>query len=522
MKAYFERWFVIAICGCLTALSQSAVAAGFEAQFATRVLPVIEEFCWDCHDPDDSEGGVLFLDAKTVAGIGAHRSNWRSVGAQLLNRTMPPSRKAQPSDEQRIEIAAWIDTYLRSTACDGDDYAGYVTARRLNRVEYNHTVRDLMGVDLRFSETLPADGGAGEGFDNNGQSLFLPPMLLERYLEAAQAVVDAAIVSPSVDCRFERADFVAKTEAGKAGELWGGEEVSVLVPVYVEDNYQVDLHLTGQSATDCIIVRVDGIEANHFVLEEGSSDRVSFEIRLVRGVHAVSFQAVGENSITIDHVLVQQPVKSLDADRVANHVRLLQFGVGERPHSPRAWAQKLLEGFLPLAFRRPIREEELTPYLLLFDRSCRRGDPFEEAMKLALKGVLVSPDFLFRMEEEAVSSEPQELRGHELAVRLSYFLWSTMPDEELRVLAALGRLGEDSVLHQQVDRMLEDPRSWRFNDAFIGQWLGTKDVGGRVAPTHNEIQKFYTPEVAADMRAEAVWLWAHMLEENRSVEEFIS
>ncbi len=520
-KGSFSYRWVVAWGGCLSALMLSGVAADVETEFIERVRPVLEEFCWDCHDPADSEGGVLFLDAETAAGIGAHRSNWRSAGTQLLNRTMPPSRKPQPSDEQRVEIAAWIDAYLRLTACDEGDYAGYVTARRLNRVEYNHTVRDLMGVDLRFSETLPADGGGGEGFDNNGQSLFLPPMLLERYLESAQAIVDAAIITPPINYRLDQKDFIATTTAGAMGKLGEGDEVSVLVPIYVGDSYRVELQLMGELRDESLVVRVDGIEATHLDLEANSSGIVAFDMRLARGVHAVSFQVEARNAIAIDHVRIHQRVSPPNSRRAATHVRLLGINVGEEPDSPRVWAKTVLQRLLPLAFRRPVEDEELTPYLTLVERSLRRGDPFEESMKLAFRGILVSPDFLFRIEKEAESVEPAALRSHELAVRLSYFLWSTMPDEELRLLADLGRLEDGAVLHQQVDRMLRDVRSWRFSQSFIGQWLGTKDVGGRVAPSHNEIQKFYTPEVAADMRAEAVWLWAHMLEEDRSVLEFI-
>ena len=173
------------------------------------------------------------------------------------------------------------------------------------------------------------------------------------------------------------------------------------------------------------------------------------------------------------------------------------------------------------AFRRPVEPGEEIQYLALYDRSAERGDPFEAAVNLALKAVLVSPDFLYRIETAPRTAGLRPISSHELATRLSYFLWGSMPDSELRHLADAGRLQDDAVLAAQADRLLDHPRSRFFARTFIGQWLGTKDVGGRVAPTLNEFQHFYTPKVAADMREEPVLLFRRMLSEDRSLLEFV-
>jgi hypothetical protein len=157
----------------------------------------------------------------------------------------------------------------------------------------------------------------------------------------------------------------------------------------------------------------------------------------------------------------------------------------------------------------------------LYDRAADRGDPFEECMKLAIRGILVSPDFLFRLETPPSGPEVQPISDHELATRLSYFLWASMPDAELTRLADAGQLSNDDVLRQQTRRLLKDPRSLVFARDFIGQWLGTKDVGGRVAPTVAETKEFYTPEIAADMREEPIRVFHHIISENRSVLELI-
>ena len=160
--------------------------------------------------------------------------------------------------------------------------------------------------------------------------------------------------------------------------------------------------------------------------------------------------------------------------------------------------------------------------MTLYDRAAERGDPFEERMKLALKAVLVRPDFLFKMEHRSDKPGIYPLGQYELASRLSYFLWSTMPDEELNSLAAQGHLQDPKVLAAQVDRMLDDPKSRTFTSTFIGQWLGTQDLGGRVAPMLTELQAYYTPPVAADLRAEPILLFERILGENRSLLELLN
>ena len=489
--------------------------------FESTVLPALVEFCWDCHDPEDSEGGILFLDAEKASDVALHRSHWRSVAAQLLNRTMPPARKPQPSVDQRMKIAAWIHQFLRESACDELPYAGYVTARRLNRLEFNHTVRDLVGIDMKFSETLPADSGTGEGFDNNGESLFLPPMLLERYLESAQRIVDAAIVSPRLERVYGERDFVSETTLGRQGVIRNDGETTILTSIFLEDDYVVQIDAVGLSESGRIVVRVDGIDAQSLVIDSRGAFTTEFTLRLARGVHALSFQSVGSGRLALKRIQLRQPAQVVSEEQVRIHEEILGVSVGASPRDLRQGARIRLRRFIRLAFRRPVTVDEVERYMVLYDRAADRGDPFEEAMKLALKGVLVSPDFLFRIEKEPVSVFPQALTDHEIAGRLSYFLWSTMPDEELRTLASLGRLQDASVLRQQTDRLLDDSRSWASKQAFVGQWLGTKDVGGRVAPHHDELKKFYTPEVSADMRAEAVWLFSHLLEEDRSVLELI-
>lgn len=528
------RTFLTAAAVVLGALSAADASEAEQAAdyFGETVLPALDKYCFDCHDPEDSEGGLLFLTAEKPADLEKRRAEWRSVAEQLRNRTMPPAKqKTQPSENERLEIAEWVRRYLRESAAKSPPYAAPVTARRLNRLEYDNTVRDLMGVMLGFAETLPMESGGGEGFDNNGETLFTPPMLMERFLESAGQIVDAAIVTPPIDRRYDAKDFLPKKEGAALvtnGQfalypLKAGEEVSLSLPIYVRGRYQFKVGMgPAVNGRMKLAVKVDGIRAANLETDYAPNYRNrprhdSFRMELTRGLRTLTFQA-GENGGGLYLVEVEETERTEQAAQTNAHFRLLGLNPGERPLAPRKAARKLLERFLPKAFRRPLREGEVERYLSLYDRSARRGDPFEERIKLMLKGVLVAPDFLYRIETPPESEKLEPLTGHELASRLSYFLWSAMPDPTLLHLAGEnGRLQEENVLRQQIDRMLDDPKARVFTKTFVGQWLGTKDVGGRVAPTRNEIQHYYTPEVAKAMRTECELFYHHLVSENRPV-----
>lgn len=523
--------FPVLLAPSLIVCAVNAAAADRASEYKNTIHPALMEFCWDCHDPEDSKGNVIFLDANEAAGISKHRSTWHSVAAQLRNRTMPPPKKPQPTEEVRMQLADWIDAHLRDTACEQGPYAGNVTARRLNRLEFDNTIRDLVGVKLHFSETFPGDSGGGEGFDNNGESLFLPPMLMERYLEAAQQIVDAAIVTPAISDEREAWTMLPPPESNsgedRSRKLGPGDELAALVPIYVEDGYEVAVGINPlREGKARLTIKVDGIPAKRVSFEprQNDVDRPDYEevqLRLTRGVHSISVQTDGNSTVDLLGVRIEQEARKPSPGKLVSHQRLLGVEPGQSPLNSRKSARQILNRFVPLAFRRPIKGDDLKPFLALYDRSAERGDPFEERMKLAFKGVLLSPDFLFRIEAEPNNETIQPITDHELASRLSYFLWSTMPDDELRQLADRGELNRPETLSAQVRRMLQDPKAHIFAKTFIGQWLGTKDVGGRVAPTQNSIQHYYTPEVAADMRREVVLMFERLIREDRSVLELI-
>src|SRR3984893_10184168 len=158
-------------------------------EFSQAIRPVLVKNCAPCHNPANAKNPAAFLKAATVTDMEANRALWRNVAAQMRNRTMPPMA-SKLTEEDRFRVSTWIENRLRQTACSVGEYAGAAIARRLNRREYHNTIRDLFGIDFEVLGIPPADGTGGAGFDTNGETLFVPPMLMERYMEAAQQILD--------------------------------------------------------------------------------------------------------------------------------------------------------------------------------------------------------------------------------------------------------------------------------------------------------------------------------------------
>jgi cytochrome c553 len=500
-------------------------ASDASEEFSRSIRPALMQHCGACHNPANPKNRIDFLKTETASGIESKRRLWRDVMAQLRNRTMPPV-DSKLTEEDRLRIANWVDKRLRDTACSTGDYAGFVPARRLNRREYHNTMRDLLGVDLQVSDIFPADESAGTGFDTNGETLFIPPMLLERYLEAAQQVLDRVIITPPYKKVFSSAEMQPPLPSKKPGRpLSPGEELTAEINILAESQYTFRVSVERPRHTPFQVeVRVDGAPVGTLSYPADSAGGATARVApatLARGVHKISIVAGKEPldfySLTIDQRQQDQP-----PDKRALHYRLFGVEAGEAPVDPRASARRLLETFLPKAYRRPVEPAEVDRFLALYDRAAERGDPYEERVKLALKTVLVSPRFLFRVEDTSTEPGIRPVTQYDMASRLSYFLWSTGPDAELLRLAEHRKLEDATVLAAQVERMLDDPRSRAFASTFIGQWLGTQEIGGRAVPLLTELQHFYTPEAADDLRQQPVLMFQHILNGNRSLLELLT
>jgi hypothetical protein len=331
-----------------------------------------------------------------LASIYRQPKLWETAVRQVEERLMPPeSRKVQPSQEERLALSEGLRDLLDNPAPGVIRLdPGPKIAHRLSRTEYNHTVRDLLGVGLRPADDFPADGGGGGGFDNNASTLFVPPLLLEKYLMAAEEVLAAA--APEALFRHPVTWYRSETAAA-TGDL--------------------------------------------------------------------------------------------------------------RDLARRAW-------------RRPVSAPEIARLLEFYQQTRRRGADSRTATLATAKAVLVSPNFLFRIEKDPPGQTPAAIDDHALASRLSYFLWASMPDATLFALADAGRLSQPKVLEAQVMRMLADPKARALSEQFVGQWLGIRTLGSVAAPDPQKFPEF-TPALREAMMTEPTEFFAGLVRENRSLLELL-
>jgi len=496
--------------------------------FLAKIRPVLKENCAGCHNPANPRNRIDFLKSESPTDVETRRVLWRDVATQLRNRTMPPGA-AKISEADRLLVANWIEDRLRTTGCTTGDYAGFVASRRLNRREWKNTIRDLFGLDVVAPDLFPADEAGGAGFDTNGETLYVPPMLLERYMEAAGTVLDRIIVTPPfnrVVLSHEMAPVTPPPTGIKPSRfLDPGAELSASVSVFAEGPYSLRVSVERPKMTPFTMkVLVDGVQAGSVSYARdsgGGATARAVVATLGRGAHTVTV-VNGTERIEFYSLTVDQRPTEVTPEKRSLHFRLLGLEVGQSPVDGRVAARKILTRFLPRAYRGKVEPGEIDRLLALYDRGARRGEPFEENVKLALKAVLITPRFLFKVEENDPAPGIRPIGQFEMASRLSYFLWSTMPDDELLRLASENRLQDSKVLAAQVERMIDDPRSRVFANGFMGQWLGTQEIGGRAVPLLTELQHFYTPEGAADLREQPELFFHHILTANKPVLDLLT
>jgi hypothetical protein len=424
----------------MLAMSIATIQAAAEdtLTFEKDIRPLVENYCFDCHDKDALKGDLDLTRFETTAQIFDSIAVWQRIRMRVENGEMPPRKtKNRPTDEEKAKILKWVDSLKPdNTDCDKianeesvSWYPGYVMSRRLNRAEYENSVRDLFGVEVAVADLFPADGAGGEGFDNNGNALFLSAIQVEKYLEAADLVVEAV---------FPQKKFGPLTTVAK-------------------------------------------------LLSPGKDDAPPSDER----------------------------VKEIEAARA----RLITAKPGKGVSAHDA-ATKVLSTFLENAWRRPVAEDEVERIAQVFDRAYKRGDGYEAALKLAFKASLVSSNFLFLSEPQPEEQGVYELGGYQIASRLSYFLWSSMPDKELFALAESGMLNDTEQLRQQVYRMLRDPKAKALGEQFATQWLGVSQLGEGKRPDATRFPEFDN-DLAVAMQDETAMYFNRIVSEDRSLLELI-
>jgi hypothetical protein len=478
------------------------------AELHDTIQPILKNYCFDCHGDGESKGKVAFDQFKSDQAALDNRELWWKALKNLRAGLMPPAKKPRPTSQEQDQITHWIKSSVFGIDPQNPD-PGRVTLRRLNRVEYHNTIRDLLDVDFDTQSAFPPDD-TGFGFDTIGDVLTLPPMLLEKYLGAAEKIIGHVVpvvseVMPEKIIKGKRFrglgdDAGNKRDGGLALSYYQPASVSNTLSAQWAGKYKFALDLTvNERFVDGIsdynkcrlMFLVDGRELlrREFSWEGGENYHYDLDQDLTAGNHVLAFQLqpltpnqdqTRSLRLQINTVTVDGPMEREHWVRPDNYTKFFPKKVPADAPGRHSYAAELLCGFAQKAFRRPVDEKTADRLTTLAEGIYSQpGKTFEEGVAEGMVAVLSSPQFLFR--EEGI--EPG--RGKEaypfvdeysLASRLSYFLWSSMPDDELFRVAGEGRLRQN--LSAQVARMLADKRSDALVHDFTGQWLRGRDIAG--------------------------------------------
>ncbi|PHS01802.1 MAG: hypothetical protein COA78_22225 [Blastopirellula sp.] len=692
--------FIVLLLGCIFGLfaSDSLAAepktnkAQFhpkQAEFDSKIQPLLQKYCDRCHNEKKAEGKMDMSLLKHAATFRTEGKSWKKVIEKLVDEEMP-TEDPQPSTEERQLLIDWLNA---ATAIDYSKvkHAGHVTIPRLTREEYNNTMRDLLGVDLKPGKGFSPDGEGGSGFNNDRDALFISTNLMEKYFAAATEALDQLIAADDpVTLRME-AEKMFMTERNSPPTPWGyvlnRGQMSLYDTIEIPHNgmYQIKVRSWGNNGPQGGRLRIDDEIKGDFGVNTEPSE-VIFNAYITAGTRQIVWNIEGSNAklapkltkdmiepsaktekqskkssasygklvnenspknkpqLTIENSSkaiqsqinkinsswnsMQRPYEWIKAhtpqgnrselirftsyikdrvkpyneaklelakllettpeaihemlreqnpDKVAANEQILaavnetlnneakpaskdtknadpnsfDYRAGGRglaidwfeisgPITPAGSSEtpvvffveprkgitenqaatQILQRFASRAFRRPVTSDELTGYMQLFQRGHQRGDSFKQSIKLALSAILVSPNFLFRVELGPLPEDEFELNDYQLASRLSYFLWMSMPDEELSELAAKNQLSKPKVLERQVVRMLKDPKAAAFTRQFASHWLGIGALGQTVGPDPKKFKEF-TPELQEAALEETYLFFDTVVRDNRSLLELI-
>ena len=530
-------------------LLTAAAAAGQPAAAGTDAhRALLQRYCVGCHNERLLTGG-LALDAVDVGNVAGHAAVWEKVAQKLRTRTMPPAGRPRPDAAAYDALADHLENAL-DAAWTANPNPGRPAVQRLNRAEYVNAIRDLLALEVDGRALLPADE-SGYGFDNIGDVLSVSPVLLERYILAAARISRWALGDPSLP----PATALYKTsplmlQDGRVSDdlpfgSRGGHAARHHFPLDADYILRVRLG-PGRRGTHTLEIRLDRERVESF--EVGGRNRGPFEVRLPveAGTRLVGASFVGDltQSLAVDGRPGRPPVASY-AYRLYPNMPMVgaievvgPFEGGVPAQTPtrqrifscypraaeeeRPCAEEILRSLARQAYRRAVTGDDIVPLLASFDDGYREGGGFEEGIRWALEALLVSPKFLFRIEEDTPGAEPEaphRVADLDLASRLSFFLWSSLPDDELIALAGQGRLSDPAVLDGQVTRMLDDPRSRAFIENFGGQWLYLRNL--RTAAPDAQLFPDFDDNLREALRRETELFFEDQLRNDRGVLEML-
>ena len=556
----------------MAALATGWLASNVGAQQATEYRALLDDYCVTCHSQRIVDGQNepataltsqlravgLALDALDLSAVAADAAHWEPVVRKLRAGLMPPAGRRRPDQAVLDEFRTWLETELDGAVAASPNPGRTATFHRLNRAEYHNAIRDLLALEIDVVDFLPADD-ASFGFDNIGGVLRISQSLLERYLNASRVISRLAVGSPP-PAPFSEEFRTAQDEQqqDRATGMPFGTRGGMLVPYHfpLDADYDLKIRVSGARGLDeqnRIEVTVDGEPIDLSAVELGSS--IELRMPITAGPHDI-----GVAFYRNPPVLVEQVRERFQNPRTAGNsggpggsmptVTSLTIagpydirGPGITPSRDKVFvcqpvtgseeldcARTILAGLARRAYRRPVTSADVEVLIEFFEMGRVNGDGsaasrgFDSGIELALRRLLVSPEFLVRIEADptgVASDTPYAVTDIELASRLSFFLWSSIPDDELLDLAERGVLSQPAELDRQVRRMIADPRSKELTTNFTGQWLQLRNLATVVRPGAPYSVAF-DETLRQAMITETELFFDHVVREDRGVLELLT
>src|SRR5688572_27657302 len=518
------------------ATAKPPTTAAFDA--ATKSL--FEDTCSECHNSSDPAGGLDVALYRSVETLHADRDRWEMILSKLKTKEMPPDDASVPASEEQVTSLVKLleREFARADAAMKPD-PGRVTARRLNRAEYTNTIRDLLAVEFRADKNFPTDD-SGEGFDNIGDILTVSPVLMEKYMSAAERISTRAIASEPLPKPVE----VEYSLRFKNLRRIDPSNVEATHRVDFDADYTMIIGLPGERPKDAKPVTlglwVDGRLVQTKLIETKPSGLVYFnpyseeelKVSLPEGDHSFRLGFIDDDyvkGLPKENIYTDKVNKWIGSARIIGPFPSTEEKASRKkvlvcdPNTGAACVDRILSTLARRAYRRPVTRADVAALSKFVTLAKTAGQTTEQGLQLAIQAMLVSPHFLFHLERDQDPTDPAKVHritDIELASRLSYFLWNSMPDDELLGLAEKKQLGAPAVLDAQVKRMLADPKAFALAENFAGQWLEIRNLDS-IKP---DPQKFpaWVPQLRDAMKTETQMFFDSILRENRPIGEFIT
>lgn len=539
------HFVALLIAPIFTTSTNAADPVESERAFQEQIRPLLKQTCIECHSGAEPDGGLTLEHLDNVKSLMKERRIWQKILQRVRIGEMPPADgDVKLSDADRARFVSWIDVALNDIDCGRTPNPGRVTLRRLNRHEYRNTIRDLVGIDYDKAEEFPGDD-VGYGFDNIGDVLTLPPLLMEKYVKAAEAIAAEAIRAPESGANFDvqmTGDRLKASDGARGDDKRmtfysnGSAEFGEQVPW--AGTYHLELATNGDQAGDepaKLLVTLDGKKVRELLIKTKANEEpqiVKLTVKLKPGRRNFKFEFTNDfyregkdgkpnedrnlylHSV---HLIGKQEPKPLDPNTLPASHKLLVFVQPDAKTTVDQATRQVITRLASRAFRRPAKPDEIERLAKLAEAVREEGETYEAGLQTALTALLVSPHFLFKVEQGTGSAlgKNQALSDYELATRLSYFLWSTMPDDRLLLLAFKGELHRPEVLTAEIKRMIADRRASNFVENFAGQWLTLTKLEN-FAPNEKQFPT-WNEELRELLKKETFIFFAEVMRDDQSI-----